>query len=93
MAHPFLALFGFYAVYKFLDCSQKSLKCCSQSLTNLSNELDEQQYVIPYSANDLKIDLKFDDDETLKDIQVEGGTVTKVEKNGDNTVVHITWKM
>ena len=94
MPNPFLALFGLYAVYKLLDCGQKTLKCCSDSLQNISHELDQQQHVIPYTGmNDLKIDLKFDDDETLKDVQVEGGTVTKVEKDGDNTVIHITWKM
>lgn len=89
MAHPFLLLFGGYAIYKFLGCCQKSLEVCSNSLENLTNDLDYQQQ---NCKRNLEINLTFDDD-TLKEIDVAGGTVTKIDKEGENTVVHIDWKL
>lgn len=88
MGHTFAILIGCYILYKFLGCCQKSLESCSNSLQSLSKDFDYQQQ---NSKSNLVIDLKFDD--VLKDVEVNGGTVTRIDREGENTVVHINWKL
>lgn len=92
MSHPFLTLFGLFAAYRFLGTCQKSLESTSSSLQKLSNDMNNQITNSYISDSKLVIDLKFDD-EVLKDVAVNGGTVTRIERNGDDTVVHIDWKL
>jgi hypothetical protein len=58
----------------------RQTRACAESLRQLESE------------RELKIHLEMDDD-TLKNFEIEGGTVTRVEQNGENTTIHVEWKI
>ena len=93
MGHPLADIITYFVISKFYNRGNKSATCCGRSRQSQSRHYDSHYCSSSSGKSGLKIDLKFGDDETLTDVQVEGGDVTRMEKDGDKTIIHVTWKL